>query len=221
MTIPTRPSSNARIAARSAPSSRGTVVQFPRVESDTALVAALKARRHEAQRTLFERYADDVERVLYRVLGPDPEIDDLIHDVFVVAFSSIKKLRQAEFLKSWLVGIAVRKARKTIHKRRLRRIVQTRPPEDLVDWPAATASQDISDALRTTYRILAGLPADERIAFALRHVDGMEIAEVARVTHVSLSTVKRRLARAHTKFVAEAAYEESLVGWLHERSFQR
>jgi RNA polymerase sigma-70 factor (ECF subfamily) len=200
---------------------RGTVVPFPVADSDSALVAALKAKRVDARRVLYERYGSDVERVLYRILGPDSEMDDILQDVFLAALASVTRLRQADKLKSYLIGIAVRKARKVIRQRRLWRFIHTSAPADLPDRAAPTAPEHVSDALRATYRILAKLPVDERITFALRHVDGMELGSVAEVTGVSLSTVKRRLTRAQSAFKRQAQQDDALSLWLTPRSFQR
>lgn len=203
------------------PTPGGKLVALPLPEGEAALVAALREQRADARHALVTRYGRDVERVVYRILGPDPEIDDLLQDVFLAALAALHRLRRPERLRSWLVGIAVKKSRQLIRQRSRWRIVKSVPPRDLLERAAPIPSQDVSDALRATYRILQGLPVEERIAFALRHVDGMELCEVAEATDVSLSTVKRRLARAHARFIEAAEDEVALRGWLHPRSFLR
>ena len=64
------------------------------------------------------------------------------------------------------------------------------------------------------YRVLDVLPVDERIPFALRFIDGMELTEVAAACDVSLATIKRRLARSEKRFVAVAARYPELGPWL-------
>ncbi|MEZ4298352.1 MAG: sigma-70 region 4 domain-containing protein [Polyangiaceae bacterium] len=59
-------------------------------------------------------------------------------------------------------------------------------------------------ALEATYAVLGELPADERIAFALRFIEGMELTEVAASCGVSLATVKRRIGRAEGRSVEKA-----------------
>jgi RNA polymerase sigma-70 factor (ECF subfamily) len=203
------------------PKGVGNVVPLPIPESEVALVVALRERRPHARHVLVTRYGGDVERVIYRILGPDPEIDDLLQDVFLVALAALHRLRRPERLRSWLVGIAVKKSRQLIRQRRRWRIVKSVPPSELPERAATTPSQEVSEALRATYRILKTLPVDERIAFALRHVDGMELSDVAEATNVSLSTVKRRLSRAHARFVEAAENDAALADWLHPRSFLR
>jgi RNA polymerase sigma-70 factor (ECF subfamily) len=190
------------------------VLELPLPVSDAALVAALRAGRREARATLFDRYGDDVERVLYRILGPDSEIQDLLQDVFVAALGSLGKLRDPDALRGWLTGIAVRKARKCILKRQRWRFIQLLPAGELPEREAHSPSPEVSEALRCTYAVLGNMPADERVAFALRHVDGMELTAVAEACGVSLATVKRRLARAQQTFTTLASEHAALADWL-------
>jgi RNA polymerase sigma-70 factor (ECF subfamily) len=55
---------------------------------------------------------------------------------------------------------------------------------------------------------LRRLPAPERVAFVLRHVEGYEHAEAAAVCDCSLATIKRRLQRAEDSVRAWAAPRE-------------
>jgi len=196
------------------PAPEGRLFRLPVPESDAALVAAVRAGRGDARDEFVRRCAPDIERILYRVLGPDPEMEDVLHDVFMVAFSSLHTLRDPQALRSWLVGIAIRKARKLIGRRKRWRFIRSVPPGELPEREAPTSSADVSEALRSTYRILSQLPVDDRIAFALRKVDGMELVAVAHATEVSLATAKRRISRAERRFVQLARSHEALVPWL-------
>jgi RNA polymerase sigma-70 factor (ECF subfamily) len=190
------------------------VVELPIPDSDAALVAALRAGRVDAGRTLFDRYGRDIERVLFRVLGPDTELSDLLHDVFLVALTSIDQVREPSALRGWLTGIAVRKARKCIVKRQRWRIIQFFAPTDMPEGEARNAPLEVTEALRCTYEVLGRLPTDERLAFALRHIDGMELTAVAAACNVSLATIKRRLSRAQRTFVRIATDHDALAPWL-------
>jgi RNA polymerase sigma-70 factor (ECF subfamily) len=177
----------------------------------------MRAGRAGAAEEIVRRCGADVERLLYRVLGPDPEIEELCHEVFIAAFFSLDQLREPPALRSWLLSIAVRKARRLIARRRRWSFIRSVPPSDLPEQEATTSSADVSDALRSTYRILARLAVDDRIAFALRYVDGMELTAVAQATDVSLATAKRRILRARQRFVQLARKNELLAPWIDEQ----
>jgi len=198
------------------PIASGRVLRLPLPDSDAALVGAVRAGRPDAHEERVRRCGPDVERILYRVLGPDSEMEDLAHEVFIAAFACLGQLREPKALRSWLVGIAVRKARKLIGRRRRWSFVRNVAPSDLPEREAATSSAEISEAFRSTYRIMAELPVDDRVAFALRHVDGMELTAVAEATEVSLATAKRRVARARRRFLQLAQKNDVLASWVRE-----
>jgi RNA polymerase sigma-70 factor (ECF subfamily) len=198
----------------------GRLFRLPLPDSDAGLVAAVRAGRADACEELVRRCGPDVERVLFRVLGPDSEMEDLAHEVFIAAFHCMGQLREPKALRSWLVGIAVRKARKLIARRKRWSFVRNVAPGDLPERQAATSSAEISEAFRSTYRLMGELPVDDRIAFALRHVEGMELTAVATATEVSLATAKRRVARARRRFLELAQRNEVLASWVSDEEVE-
>jgi RNA polymerase sigma-70 factor (ECF subfamily) len=74
-----------------------------------------------------------------------------------------------------------------------------------------------NEALAAVYRVLKSLPTDERIAFALRVIEGMELTAVASACGVSLSTIKRRLTGAQQRFDELSGREPVLKAWVERR----
>lgn len=192
----------------------GTAHKRPTPETDEALVAALRAGHPEAAALLFDRYAIHVRRVLVRVLGPDPELLDLVHDVFVTALESVNKLSEPKALRGWLTQVAVFTARGKIRRRMRWRFLRILPPQEVPEPEHNPTDFEASEALRSAYRVLNRLHPDERIAFALRFIDGMELTEVAQACDVSLATIKRRLARAKQQFGELSRGEPALAEWI-------
>jgi RNA polymerase sigma-70 factor, ECF subfamily len=179
---------------------------------DAALVALATAGHRDARAAVFDRHGAHVRRVLGRLLGADAELADLLHDVFVEALQNLRKLRDPSALKAWLTRIAVHLARRRIRQERRRRWL--RLVDRLPDPPAPAVSDEVTEALAATYEILTQLPLDERIAFALRIVDGMELKEAAEACGTSLATFKRRLRRAEDGFVERAVKHPALREWI-------
>jgi RNA polymerase sigma-70 factor (ECF subfamily) len=190
------------------------VIPLHRADSDVALVAALKAGDPAAGHALFSAYGEYVRRVLMRVMGPDPEIGDLAQDVFIAALESIHKLAQPGALRGWLAQIAVFHARHCLRGRKQWSILRFFAPENLPPGRAREVDFEASEALRATYRVLSSLPVDERIAFSLRFVEGMNLTDVAAACRVSLATAKRRLSRAEARFAQLARGEPALSEWM-------
>ena len=193
------------LASPTTQSAERVVQPFPGAVSDAALVAAVRAGRLDAADQLFDRYGEYVERLIVRVLGLDAEVPDLINEVFARAFERIERLEDAAALKAWIGSIAVFTARSFLRDRRSRRrFLGFFAPEELPEIPFSSVPVECSLALLRTYQVLDKLPPDERIAFALRFVDGMSLGEIAEVMHVSIGTVKRRLTRGRKRFVRAA-----------------
>jgi len=188
--------------------------ELPAPESDELLVLCLRARHPDAGTQLFDRYAPHVRRVLVRVMGPDSEILDLVHDVFVTALESVNRLLDPRALRAWLTQIAVFTARGRIRRRVRGRILRFLPFSELPEPELPPADFEASEAMQAVYRVLDALDTDQRIAFALRFVAGMELTEVAASCGVSLATIKRRLSRAQISFAKLAEREPALAEWL-------
>jgi RNA polymerase sigma-70 factor (ECF subfamily) len=193
---------------------RRSQAELPPPESDELLVLSLRARHPDAGTLLFDRYAPHVRRVLVRVMGPDSEILDLVHDVFVTALESVHRLVDPKALRAWLTQIAVFTARARIRRRVRGRVLRFLPFSELPEPELPPTDFEASESMQAVYRVLDSLETDQRIAFALRFVAGMELTEVAASCGVSLATIKRRLSRAQQSFTRSAEREPALAEWL-------
>jgi len=201
------------------PEPRGAdVLPLPTAIADAELVRALRTGQPWARKVLFDRHAHRVERMLARVLGPDDEISDLLHDVFLAALESLGRLQDPSALGSWLNGIAVYMAKGAIRRRRRRRWLELFAPADLPEQEARVTDPTMTEALRATYEVLEQLPLDERIVFSLRMIEGLELSEVAGACNVSLATIKRRLSRAKQAFTERARSHAALAEWCQGES---
>jgi len=195
-----------------APSS-GVVRALPFDGDDTALVAGVLAGRADAAAAFYDRNVESIQRLVYRLMGPDHEIDDIVHDVFLRALESMPRLREPAALRSWLFGIAVRVVRIRIQRRARQRWLRFMSP-DQVPEVEAVSDGDASDALREVHALLECLPVDERIALVLHRVEGVPLEQAAATCETSVATFRRRLARAESKFFARASAKPILAPWL-------
>lgn len=184
---------------------------------DEAFLEALRAGLPAAQALLFERHGRHVRRVVARLLGTDADVGDVVHDVFLVVFKSIHLLKEATAMRAWLSQVAVYGVRNHIRRRARWRAVFS-PWDDAVAPTVPTPNLEATESMRAFYRVLDKLGAEQRIAFALRYVEGMALAEVAEACRVSVPTIKRRLTRAQTRFASLARREPALAPWVGSAS---
>ncbi|NMC71407.1 MAG: hypothetical protein GYA57_15260 [Myxococcales bacterium] len=100
---------------------RGANLRVVRGEpaEDDAELDALRRRDPAAVGALFERHARRVERLLLNVLGPDPDLPDLVQQAFLGALESLPSFRgDAASFVPWLNRVAVFTARKHVRRRR-------------------------------------------------------------------------------------------------------
>jgi RNA polymerase sigma-70 factor, ECF subfamily len=190
------------------------------VDDDERLVDALRAGRAWAERALLAQYTGHVRRVLARILGMSPDVDDLAQSVFLRSLDRIDDLREGVTVRAWLTSFAVNIAREALRRRARWRWLSFFAPDDLPDPASESADADTGGdarrAVRATYAILDRMDVDLRTAFALRHIDGMELEDVAVACGVSLATIKRRLAKADATFGARARRDPVLREWVEE-----
>jgi RNA polymerase sigma-70 factor (ECF subfamily) len=186
-----------------------------RAETDAELVHALREGRAGATAALFDRHGRRIARLIFHVLGPEAESEDVLHEVFLRALEGIGSLEDPSRLGSWLSSIAVLTSRELIRKRA--RWGWLRVFGDGADVAAPQPSEEVSEALRAAFSVLREMPTDERVVYALRFIDGMELVEIAEALSLSLSTTKRRLKAAQKRFAALARREPALVPWLLRR----
>jgi RNA polymerase sigma-70 factor, ECF subfamily len=193
---------------------RGSVISLPFSGDDRALLDGLRAKSPAAVAAFCDRYGDQVLRVLGRILGPDSELEDLHHEVFVRALRSVAGVHHAGSLSAWMSTVAVNVARTELKRRARRRWLTPLGWREQADVEAPIASDEDVEALRRTYALLDRLPVDLRVPFSLWVIEGMGLRDIARACEVSLATVKRRLAHAERRFASMARKDPVLATWV-------
>ena len=163
-----------------------------------------------AARAVYGRFSEDVNRLVWRVLGADSEHDDVVHQVFVHIIAGLSRVREPDTLPAWMASVCVKTVRSEIRRRRVRRFFHI-GSSDIGNVAAPVEDHEARNLLEKVYSVLDALPVDERIAFTLRYIDERPLLEVAEVCDCSLATVKRRIARAEQRFARLANRDPALA----------
>lgn len=184
---------------------------------DRDLADALIAGEPWAATATWNKHSAMVFRFLHRALGPNADVDDLTQEVFVGVFSNARALRNRDALRSFIFSVAVRTLKWELRRRRARKIFQLSSLDQLPDHPVAALDAESRQALRRFYAILDGLGAQERTAFALRHMEGLKLEEVAEALGTSLATAKRRLQKASAAVSRQVDRDPALAPYVRSR----
>ena len=154
---------------------------------------------------VFRRYAPYVARIATRLLGTHGEVDDLVQDVFLEAHRGLASVHTPAALGGWLARICVRRATRRLRRRKLLAwlSLDSVNERELPVLPGVSADEH-AEANRL-YRTLDRLPAEERVAWLLRHVEGETLDDMVALCGCSKSTVQRRLSRAEAQLSREVS----------------
>lgn len=170
-----------------------------------------------AQRELFLAQRRSVHHTLFRILGGNRDLEDIVQDAFVEIFRSLPSYRGDSSLTRWCCTIATRAAYAAIDRRRRTPSGSGDEADQLEAAGSGAEAQLIArEATRRLYRALDQLDPKQRIAFALAVIDERPLQEVAELTDASLSAVKTRVFRARKELLRRAAKDPLLHGYVHE-----
>lgn len=186
---------------------------YPLTLEDTErdVVRRVRDGDSEAYRLLVERYQARIHRLVGRLLGPDHgDVDDVVQEVFVKAFFSLRKFREDATFGTWITRIAINRARDELKKQAGKVSLDAEPGEEAVRGlrdplsaePARDAAEEEpaeSAASRLVARTVASLPDRLRVVVTLKDMEGNSYQEVAGILKCSVGTVKSRHARARER----------------------
>jgi RNA polymerase sigma-70 factor (ECF subfamily) len=145
----------------------------------------------------FRTWSPYVAAIGLRLLGRPDEVDDLVQDVFIEAHKGYDSIKDSKAVKGWLARVTVRAAHRKLTWRRRWSFLGIGRDFDYALLPAQGASPEEGTLLALVYGALDRLPAEQRVAWTLRHVEGERLDQVASLCGCSLATAKRRIAAAH------------------------
>jgi RNA polymerase sigma-70 factor, ECF subfamily len=188
---------------------------------DVVLVDRCLSGESAAARELFRRHRGRVHACLFRVLGGNQDMDDLLQESFLQVFQSLRGWRAEASLATWIDRVAVRVAYRYLTNRRKRgqtlELVEDEPIAELAaltggaGGPAGGPRRQLArDGVRRLYAVLDGLSPAARLAFTLHEIDGRSMAEVAEVVGATVTATKLRVWRARRAIEAAAAVDPVL-----------
>jgi RNA polymerase sigma-70 factor (ECF subfamily) len=186
-----------------------------RAREDRSLVDRAVAGDVLAQRDLFRRERRKVHATLYRILGSNVFMDDLLQDVFIEVFKSLHSFRGEASLSTWIDRCTAHVALSHLRRKRPKLVELG---EDDAPATSGTPEHDvlIREAARRLYAELDRMDATQRLALTLHVIDGRPVAEVAKMMEASIVATKTRVWRARRHLEACARRDPALEVFLND-----
>jgi RNA polymerase sigma-70 factor (ECF subfamily) len=159
---------------------------------------------------VYRSHAATVARWVGHLGGPTADVDDLVHEIFLVVERRLGEFRGEAKLTTWLYRITERVVRARRRNDRIRRWLTRAWRGDLEQALSPTAPTPIENlerrrSVETVYRILDRLPDRYREVLVLFELEATSGEQIAELTGRKLATVWVHLHRARKRFLEELA----------------
>lgn len=183
---------------------------------EAELIDRCKRLDRTAHDELYHRFRRQVAGNLYRVLGDRDDLEDLVQEVFVIAFRGLDRFRGDARLSTWLYRICVNVALGRIRTRKRRPNAIGVVDLDLVSAdPSLTERPETPDRTlerrrdqERVYAALEQIAPKKRIVLYLHEIEGLDLKEIAYLVDSNPVTVRTRLFYARREFYKVIAGKE-------------
>jgi RNA polymerase sigma-70 factor, ECF subfamily len=188
---------------------KATEVTEPAVVADPLRALAMAARDGEAAAftLLYQRTREQAWRVLYRVVGASPDLEDLLQDAYLQLMRALKGYRGDSKVSTFLHRVCVNVGLMHLRSRRRRPEEPTEAPPELDAGEAVNPerSAQVKQAAHLAQRALGALSQEKAEVFVYHELLGLKPEEIASLVDCPPNTVRSRLNRARADFTQAVA----------------
>lgn len=173
--------------------------------TDEELMKALSKGDQRAFDELYKRFYAQLLGYFKNMLWGDREkAEDMVHDIFAKIIKNPDYFDTNRSFRTWLFSVASNMCKNEYKKQAVRKNTST----GVEDYRSISSSTNVLAEVQDIQfqeafeENLAKMDEKHREVFALRHLEGLSMKEIAEVMEINEGTVKSRLFYA-TKFLAE------------------
>ena len=154
--------------------------------------------------SLYRAHVQHVARWAERLAGPDLDVEDIVHEVFTIAYARLGGFRGDSTLATWLFGITDKVVRHRRRKERWRRWLGGSANDVAGHLPSS--AQDplrVAEGHQTAarvYAILNTLAERDRQVLILCELEELGAEQVGQLLGIAPGNVRLRLHRARSRF---------------------
>ena len=184
--------------------------------TDLELLKRAQAGEIRAFHTMYAEFQPQLKSYLYRLLANRNDVEDVAHDVFILAFENIGSFRAEASLKTWVFTIATNHARRHLKQRqrwatdtfeRTRELAhQETDVMQTIDHTNRYAPQgvyEIREHIDYCFTCVSKmLPLEQQIALILKDIYDFKVKEIAGIMDTTYGVVKHLLHNARKTMIA-------------------
>ena len=168
---------------------------------DLELVELFQKGDETSFNELVARYQEKVYWIAYRFVNDHDQADDIVQEVFVKVYSSLKDFRGDSGVYTWLYRITVNVALNTLRKRRVRDFIRIDELFEITgdenERPDALLEKNEQQQL--IEEAIAKLPEKQKAVFILRYHEELPYEEISAILKTSVGGLKANYFHAAKK----------------------
>ena len=165
-------------------------------ERELELLRRVVLRDRSAFRDLYVMYHRRLARFLMRMSLSHETVEEIINDTLWTVWQKSADFRGASRVSTWIVGIAYRRALKSLRQARAARTPLT---DEFIDMASDTDLAGGNELHQWLERAMAELPIEQRMVVEFAYLMGHSCEEIAQIMHCPVNTVKTRMFHAREK----------------------
>jgi RNA polymerase sigma-70 factor (ECF subfamily) len=165
-------------------------------DRELELLRRIVLRDRDAFRDLYLMYHRRLARFLMRMSLSHETVEEIINDTLWTVWQKAPDFRGASRVSTWIVGIAYRRALKSLRQSRAARVPVT---DEFVDMAGDTDIEGGNEMSQWLERAMAELPVEQRMVMEFAYLMGHSCEEIAQIMHCPVNTVKTRMFHAREK----------------------
>jgi len=173
-----------------------TSAQLYANDRELELLRRIVLRDRDAFRELFLMYHRRLARFLMRMSLSHETVEEIINDTLWTVWQKSADFRGASRVSTWIVGIAYRRALKSLRQSRASRVPLT---DEFTDMQSDVDVEGGNERTQWLERALAELPIEQRMVMEFAYLMGHSCEEIAEIMHCPVNTVKTRMFHAREK----------------------
>lgn len=179
-------------------------------EEERQLVRLAQSGEEAAFEELIRRHQKRVSSLVGGILRRREDVEDVVQQVFLKVFVSLKRFDQRSAFSTWLYKISVNECWDYLRKKKVRPLTyEADMSEEQVSRLDGVVSADrpsqnpnaMAEARDLLERMMEKLPDQDRQLLVLKEVEGFSVQELAEMLDLNVNTVKVRLFRARARLM--------------------
>lgn len=162
-------------------------------DDELELVEQFHAGDEQAFNKLTLRYQEKIYWVVRRMIPDHDEADDIVQDVFIRAYHSLKSFKGESSVYTWLYRIAVNLSLNEIRRKKLRKtfsLDEAATDQHQTDDDTPAEAMEREEQTQMIRMAIETLPEKQKKVFILRYYEELPYEEIAKIVKTSVGGLK-------------------------------